>query len=105
MSEKLVKDILERARRKGFMFVPDNGGIKLKVPRNEVVDEELINLIRGNIHLIREYLNSKRGLDQGEMGFRKIGGGRRNTGGGLPLSFSQERIWFIHKLKGSTQYI
>ncbi|HYC27812.1 MAG TPA: condensation domain-containing protein, partial [Chitinophagaceae bacterium] len=97
-------NLLYRAKESGLDLSLENDKIRIVFPKNKVIDAQLLEDIRNNKSLIRDFLanNKLRSALVEKDTDNSIGSS--GTPGLAPLSFSQERFWFIHQLEGSVQY-
>ncbi|OQP46203.1 non-ribosomal peptide synthetase [Niastella populi] len=94
--EKVIA-LLSHARENGVYPFLDNEKLRLKVNRNEQIDPALLDNIKLYKDEIALFLKE-------EAGTPAITPFNREDVSQIPLSFSQERVWFIDKLKGSENY-
>jgi amino acid adenylation domain-containing protein/non-ribosomal peptide synthase protein (TIGR01720 family) len=99
-----VIDLLSAARRNGITISLEGEKLRLKVPPDRVVDKELLDSIKKHKDRIIDFLQDKRWRAGTDMGNDTVPLPLAKTVDKVPLSFAQERLWFIDKLHGSLQY-
>jgi hypothetical protein len=95
---------MNTARRSGIHFFLNNGELQLKFSRDRKIDPELLQEIKDNKTLIADFLNNDWKATQITSAGNEIQRFDREVIKNIPLSFSQERLWFIHKFEGSIAY-
>ncbi|UII31860.1 amino acid adenylation domain-containing protein [Fulvivirga ulvae] len=99
MDDKVL-NILNELKNSGSYAYIEAGKLQIKKPKQKTISPELIAEIKDNKQAIIDFLS----LSESSAPSEKISLESRNGFDRLPLSCSQERIWFIDRFEGSTPY-
>ncbi|MBL3659086.1 non-ribosomal peptide synthetase [Fulvivirga sediminis] len=99
MEDKAL-NILNELKSSGSYAYIEDGKLQIKKPKQTTISPVLIADIRENKQAIFDFLS----LSESSASNEKISSESRKDFDKLPLSCSQERIWFIDQFEGSTPY-
>ncbi|WP_212004585.1 non-ribosomal peptide synthetase [Chitinophaga sp. HK235] len=100
-----VVELLEKASNIGIKISFDNNELVVKANKVNEINRTFLNELKKNKEYIITYLKKNSRYTSGTAGGEAAIPARdRNMSDRIPLSYSQERLWFIHQLEGSVQY-
>lgn len=94
-------DLIYLAKQNGIDILLVEEKLQVRLPKNKEVDKNILNELKENKELLIEFLRENKRTANLRNKIERVD---KSTVNRIPLSFSQERLWFVDRLEGTLQY-